>query len=579
MAKSGTLRVRIIGDAAPFQKTLSGLSSTIGGFAKAAARAGAVASAAMAAFGVSAVNAASNLEQSIGAVESVFGSAANKIFEFGDTAADQLGLSRREVNETAAVLGASLQSMGFSADETAEQVINLQGRAADMAATFGGSTREALEAIASLMRGERDPIERYGVAIKQADINARLAADGLEDLEGEAAKQAEAQAALSLLFDQTANSAGQFGREADTLAGKQARLTAKFENLRAEIGEKLLPVVVGLMDGLLNLVDKVRPVATAFFAGFTRDLHGTQRALFEGHQGAVEWGRKLRLVFDQVWGAIRRFVEEQVVPRFVRLKDAIAANGDRIGRIFNNIGRVIRSVAGIFGDQFRVMSQSANGEGATIEQVVDTVIGVIEGITDTVADVVEFFDRNWPKIAETIETVSDLLSGDLGNLSLTFERVFNEIVAFAASKMAQAANIIIGTVNNVLDRLASVDIPGIGRVGVNVPDISYVPTGGGSSSGGGYDHSGPGGRMHTGGVVSASMPRHPGLGMDERAAILQVGERVVPRNKAQGGATVIENHFHFDTFVGSEEKLARMVADRFRDWQRRGGGGSLAFGS
>jgi len=117
--------------------------------------------------GGAAIKMASDLEQSVGAVESVFGDASQTITDFGDTAAESFGLSRREVNETAAVLGAQLQSMGFESDKAAERVVGLQERAADMAATFGGSTREALDAIASLLRGERDPIEKYGVAIKQ----------------------------------------------------------------------------------------------------------------------------------------------------------------------------------------------------------------------------------------------------------------------------------------------------------------------------------------------------------------------------------------------------------------------------
>ena len=46
--------------------------------------------------------------------------------------------------ELAAVIGASLQGLGFEANEAAEKVVDLEGRAADMAATFGGTTEEAV---------------------------------------------------------------------------------------------------------------------------------------------------------------------------------------------------------------------------------------------------------------------------------------------------------------------------------------------------------------------------------------------------------------------------------------------------
>lgn len=257
--RSSVIRVSVIGDATKLNQAFDDAQRRTQSFTEKMDRMGRTltnrVSLPLAAAGGFAIKMASDLEQSAGAVESVFGPASDTIREFGETAAESFGLSRREVNETAAILGAQLQSMGFSAEDAAEQVVGLQERAADMAATFGGTTREALDAIGSLMRGERDPIEQYGVAIKQADINARLAADGLSNLEGEAKKQAEAQAALALLFGQTADITGQFAREADTTAGALARMRAQSENLSAELGTKLLPVANDMLDSAGGLLD------------------------------------------------------------------------------------------------------------------------------------------------------------------------------------------------------------------------------------------------------------------------------------------------------------------------------------
>lgn len=260
------LEVIVSGDIKKLRQAMKGAGSTMDRFKNRLGRVGNAltvgVTAPLAFLGNQAAETASELEQSVGAVESVFGDASEQILEFGESAAQSFGLSRREVNETAAVLGAQLQSMGFSAEDAAGEVINLEERAADMAATFGGSTKQALEAIASLMRGERDPIEKYGVAIKQADINARLAAQGLDNLTGEAKKQAEAQAGLALLMEQTAKVEGQFAQESDTAAGKTARATAKLENMRAEIGKKLLPIKMKLTDvvaGLTGWFSKLDP--------------------------------------------------------------------------------------------------------------------------------------------------------------------------------------------------------------------------------------------------------------------------------------------------------------------------------
>lgn len=189
---------------------------------------------------------ASEAEQSYGAVESIFGDHAQGIISASKGAAEAVGLSGREYRELTASTGAMLKNMGMPMDEVASKSQNLVGVASDLAATFGGSTKDAIEAVNALMRGEADPIERYGVSIKQSDINARMAAKGLDKLTGSAAKQAQAQTLLEMLTEQTADAQGQFGRESDTAAHKQQVATAKFNDAKEAIGTGLLPMFAEL---------------------------------------------------------------------------------------------------------------------------------------------------------------------------------------------------------------------------------------------------------------------------------------------------------------------------------------------
>lgn len=201
----------------------------------------------------------SKLQQSMGAVESVFEKAQAPIIAFANVAATQAGLSRNAVFEMAAVIGAQLQSMGFSADEAAKRTVALEQRAADMAATFGGPTSDAVEAISALLRGETDPIEKYGVSIKQADINARIMADGLDTSTTAAKKNATSIAAMELLMDQTRKTEGQFAAQTDTLAEKQQIANAKWQNAQALLGQKLVPVMNTLADIAINAIDNWLP--------------------------------------------------------------------------------------------------------------------------------------------------------------------------------------------------------------------------------------------------------------------------------------------------------------------------------
>ena len=189
---------------------------------------------------------AAEAEQSYGAVESIFGDHAQGIISASKGAAEAVGLSGREYRELTASTGAMLKNMGMPMDEVASKSQNLVGVASDLAATFGGSTKDAIEAVNALMRGEADPIERYGVSIKQSDINARMAAKGLDKLTGSAAKQAQAQTLLEMLTEQTSSAQGQFARETDTAAHKQQVATAKFNDAKEAIGTGLLPMFAEL---------------------------------------------------------------------------------------------------------------------------------------------------------------------------------------------------------------------------------------------------------------------------------------------------------------------------------------------
>lgn len=207
-----------------------------------------VALGAIGALGKGAMDYASEAEQSYGAVESIFGAHADAITAKSKEAAEAVGLSGREYRELSSLTGAMLKNMGMPMDEVTGKTQELVAVASDLSATFGGSTKDAIEAVNALLRGEADPIERYGVSIKKADVNARLAAKGLSDLEGEALKQAEAQELLGMLMEQTADAQGQFARETDTAAHKQQVATAKMNDAREVIGTALLPVMADLMD-------------------------------------------------------------------------------------------------------------------------------------------------------------------------------------------------------------------------------------------------------------------------------------------------------------------------------------------
>jgi hypothetical protein len=210
------------------------------------------------------IAAASDLEQQFGALDSVFKDIAPEMKTFSKDM-NRIGLSSAEAARQSVLLGSMIKGAGFSLKDTGKQTKSLVTLAGDLAATFGGPTSDAVRAISALLRNEYDPIERYGVSIKKSDINARLAAEGLDKLTGEARKQAELQAGLALLFEKTADAQGQAARESETYAAKMGQLQAKMTDLQVEIGNALLPILIDLGEWFLEVIPDIQ----AFFEELT----------------------------------------------------------------------------------------------------------------------------------------------------------------------------------------------------------------------------------------------------------------------------------------------------------------------
>lgn len=192
---------------------------------------------------VSAITASGALEQSIGGIQSVFKSSSAEMLRWSETAATAVGLSKNEYNELGTLLGAQLKNAGASMSELAPKTNELITLGADLASMFGGTTREAVEAISSALKGERDPIERYGVSLRQSAIDAKAAELGFKKVGGSFDQEAQAAATLALIMEQTADAHGNFARESGTFAHQHQVLAAQWENLKATIAEAFLPAL------------------------------------------------------------------------------------------------------------------------------------------------------------------------------------------------------------------------------------------------------------------------------------------------------------------------------------------------
>lgn len=254
--RSAILSVQILVDSAQAAAGLDTASSKFDKFESTMGKLAVPAAAALGgivAFGKTAVDEASRVQQAYGALDSVFGKNADVVKGWANDAATSVGLSKGEYAEFASVLGAQLNNLTGDADLAMSGTQDLIGLGADLAATFGGTTSEAVDALSSALRGEADPAEKYGLALNQTTVNARLAEKGLDGLTGEALTAAKAQTVMELATEQAGGAVGQYGRELDTVAGAQQTASAQWKNAKSDLGEALLPAVAAVTSKLADM--------------------------------------------------------------------------------------------------------------------------------------------------------------------------------------------------------------------------------------------------------------------------------------------------------------------------------------
>jgi hypothetical protein len=288
-------------------------------------------------FAGDAIQSASELEQSIGAVDAVFGDLGDSVRDFGETADQSVGLAASQFNQLASLLGSQLQTFGFSAQAAADETQKLIVLASDLAATFGGPVSDAVNAISSLLRGEVNPIERYGVAMNETLVAAKALELGLAGTTSELDLQDKTLARLAILMEQTANAQGQFGREAETTAGRLERIRAQFENTRAEIGEALIPAFQQLLDIVPSLIQVLEDGLVPAFASLSASMASVDTAGFAQNLATIPAAISITFgtIGDVVGGVAGLFqsIGEGLGGEFSAGIDQVADSLDRFERI------------------------------------------------------------------------------------------------------------------------------------------------------------------------------------------------------------------------------------------------------
>lgn len=245
-----------------------------------------------------AVELAAGYQDQVGYAGEIFKNYTDNAIKWVEDMSLPLRVSENELLEYLNRLGNIYTSLGFSTEEAAKRSESLIQLAVDLRAATGDDLALTMNALTSAVTGQYKPLQRYGVIINEARIQATALANNLvtvetnqlevekatikvteankkaakelqlhgeESLEYQKAQIAVAEAeealntalngktlaltqmqkqeALAIIYgEDLANVEGQAAREADSYSSQLALRATLLENLQKKIGQKLLPV-------------------------------------------------------------------------------------------------------------------------------------------------------------------------------------------------------------------------------------------------------------------------------------------------------------------------------------------------
>jgi hypothetical protein len=216
-----------------------------------------------------AVTVTQRYERNILALNQTFAEQSGQMRAFTQDAVS-MGISQSQAAQASVFLGSVLKQYGLETSVTATETKKLISLSQDLATTYGYDLQEALLAMTALFRGEYDPIEKFGVAMKQNEINALLAERGQSKLTGTMEFQAQVQARLDLLYMRSNQSLGAFARATDTLYVAQSRLNAVMSNQQIAFGTPLQKPLTDVTNMFAEFAETVTPAMSDFGDAFAQ---------------------------------------------------------------------------------------------------------------------------------------------------------------------------------------------------------------------------------------------------------------------------------------------------------------------
>jgi hypothetical protein len=196
----------------------------------------------------------------------VFAETLPSVTRAAEANATAMGLTAAQYTKAAAEVADLLIPMGFTRDASAQmsvQLTNLGG----VLAEWGDGTRTAAdttEILRKALLGERDALEGLGIQITEEQVKTELQKKGYADLTGKALEQAKALVTLDMIMEKSTDAQTAYANGQDSLTRKSAEMSAKFAQIKEDLGRVLIPLFASLTAVIAPVVGFIGDLVSGF---------------------------------------------------------------------------------------------------------------------------------------------------------------------------------------------------------------------------------------------------------------------------------------------------------------------------
>lgn len=386
-------------------------------------------------FGLGTIDIASDLNESVNAVNVSYGDVAGQILALGDTSARTFGLSRRDLNQYAVQFSAFSKGIAGPGGDVVGTFSSILGRATDFASVMNLEVAEALGLFQSGLAGETEPLRRFGIDLSAAAVEAYAYATGIAESGTELSEAQKQQARYKYLLEQTAAVQGDFAATSDELANKNRINAATWDDLQAKIGNAFLPVASALAT---MLSETVFPAIDKLITEHGPALAEAFEAAIPAFESFVEDVLpKLPELFETIGEAMPGIIGglATIIPFLVDMAGKFGNGAKQIGDFFTATGEAFANGASQWGDFFTGVGEWWN---ATIAAFANggNQIGSFFGAVGAA------FANGWSQISSFFTQLGGALANganQLGSFAGAVGQKIGEVLAWFGSLPGQIA--------------------------------------------------------------------------------------------------------------------------------------------